>query len=57
MTSPDALSDRLKKKFPAYTPRKASPGEATPMRINIMALPRYKPAKHASQRTGLAVYQ
>ena len=58
MKSPDALSSRLKKKFPAYTgPRKPQPGEATGPVTNVMKQPRYIPTKHSGARVGLAVYQ
>ena len=56
-TPSDAMSDRMKKKFPAYVPRTPRPGETPSATINLMTLPRYQPAAHNTQRVGLAVYQ
>ena len=58
MKSPDALSSRLKKKFPAHTgPRIVKPGEASGPVINTMQRERYIPTQHSGARVGLAVYQ
>ena len=54
----DALSPRLKAKFPAYVPRIKQPGEAAARIVNTCAKGKnkYKPELHACARAGLAMY-
>lgn len=50
----DALSDRMKAKFPAYVPRQRQPNEAAPRVINTFAggANRYKPEPVQCARPG-----
>lgn len=50
----DALSDRMKAKFPAYVPRQRQPNEAEPRVINTFAsgANRYKPEPVQCARPG-----
>lgn len=55
MTS-DAMSPRMKAKFPAFVKRDRVAGEALPRVINTQAKGNiYKPAQHLNARSGLAI--